>query len=226
MPGFANTALRLLRRVLGSPSREQGPHAGVSTVLDGNTAVAVTEAGISEAAGLGAAYPAETADLAWRTAQWRHGANLSGSPLSAQTAESPRGALAAAIGLAMSGVRASSFLAGPDLVHAGDMLSAAAGRRLPLVLHLSARALAGHATALGSGHQCIARPYRRVYPDFPAQPVFRFSGCLLQYVCGIYGDCCEVGHSPTERAGLEVVVSLVDSLRLWMGSDSGSHPTG
>ncbi len=155
MPGFANTALRLLRRMLGSPPPRQGPFAGNPTVLDGNTAVAISEAGISEAAGLGASFPADTADLAWRSAEWRHAANLSGCPLSAQTAEGPRGALAAAIGLAMSGIRASSFLSGPDLAQAGDLLAEAAGCRLPLVIHLSARSLAGHAPVLGSGHDAL-----------------------------------------------------------------------
>ena len=69
MPSFASTTLRLFRRVLGAPSRAEGPYAGKPTVLDGNSAVAVTEAAISEAAGLGASYPAETADLAWRAEQ-------------------------------------------------------------------------------------------------------------------------------------------------------------
>ena len=81
--------------------------------------------------------------------------NLAGSPLSTLAAEGPRGALAASIGLAMSGVRATSFLSGPDLVQAMDLLTLAAGRRLPLVIHLSERSLAGHAPALGSGHQAL-----------------------------------------------------------------------
>ena len=155
MPGFANTALRLLKRMLGTASRTEGPYAGNPTVLDGNTAVVVTEAGISEVAGLGASFPAQAADLAWCAEQWRHGTNLAGSPLGTQTTEGPRGALAAAMGLAMAGVRATSFLSGPDLSDAGTLLTAAAGRRLPLVIHLSMRALAGHAPTLGSGHQAI-----------------------------------------------------------------------
>ncbi|MCU7893160.1 MAG: hypothetical protein KZQ78_16860 [Candidatus Thiodiazotropha sp. (ex Ustalcina ferruginea)] len=153
MPGFANTTLRLLRRLLGSPSSTQGPYAGTATVMDGHTAVAVTEAGFSDAAGLGASFPAEFADLAWRNEQWRQPVNQLGAPLSTQKAEGVRGALAASIGMAMSGLRATSFLSGTDLVQAGDLLTVAAGRRLPLVIHVSARALAGHAPALGSGHE-------------------------------------------------------------------------
>ncbi|MCU7863806.1 MAG: 4Fe-4S binding protein [Candidatus Thiodiazotropha sp. (ex Lucinoma borealis)] len=155
MPGFANTALRLLRRLLGAPSRIQGPYAGTATVLDGNTAVALTEAGFSDAAGLGASFPAEFADLAWRNEQWRQPVNQMGTPLGTHTAEGVRGALAASIGMAMSGLRATSFLSGTDLAQASDLLAVAAGHRLPLVIHVSTRALASHAPALGSGHESI-----------------------------------------------------------------------
>lgn len=153
MPSFANSALRLLRRILGAPTRAAGPYAGDLTALDGNTAVAVTEAAIAESAGLGASFPAETADLAWRTEQRRHGRNLLESALGSQIAEGPRGALATAVGLAMGGTRATTFLSAPDLAAASDLLSAAAGRRLPLVVHLCNRALPGHAVAAGSGHE-------------------------------------------------------------------------
>lgn len=155
MPSFTSTALRMLRRLLGAPSREDGAHAGTATVLDGNTAVAVTEAGISEAAGLGASFPAETAELVWRTELQHHGVNLAGVTLGTLASAGPRGALSAAIGLAMSGTRATCFLSGPDLASAMDLLTVAAGRRLPLVIHLSERALAAHAPVLGATHQTI-----------------------------------------------------------------------
>jgi pyruvate-ferredoxin/flavodoxin oxidoreductase len=64
-----------------------------------------------------------------------------------------RGALAAAIGLSMSGIRATAFLSSPDLMKVQDLLISAVGRHLPLVLHLNNRTIAGHAVALGSGHK-------------------------------------------------------------------------
>lgn len=103
MPSFANSALRLLRHLLGAPTRAAGPYAGEPTALDGNTAVAVTEAAIAELAALGASFPADAADLAWRTEQLRRGRNGFGDALGNQGAEGPRGALAAALGLAMGG---------------------------------------------------------------------------------------------------------------------------
>ena len=106
---LSNSALRILRRVLGAPKRDQGPYAGSPSVLDGNTAVAVTEAGISEAAGLGASFPADIADLAWRSEQRRAGGNAGGAPLASLTAEGPRGGLAGAIGLSLAGTRATGW---------------------------------------------------------------------------------------------------------------------
>ncbi len=155
MPSFASTTLRLFRRVLGAPSRTEGHYAGNPTVLDGNSAVAVTEAAVGEAAGLGASYPADTADLAWRAEQSRHGVNLAGAPLASQSAEGPCGALANAIGLALAGIRATSFLSAPDLAAASHLLATAAGHRLPIVIHVTGRALCGQAPALGSGHEAF-----------------------------------------------------------------------
>ncbi len=155
MPSFASSAQRLLRQLLGGPPRLQGPYAGTQTMLDGNSAVAVTEASISEGAGLGGSFPADTAILAWRTEQQRLGTNLMGSALISLPTEGPRGALAAASGLALSGIRATAFLSGPDLAGVQDLLTSAAGRHLPLVLHLSNRALAGQAATLGSGHEAL-----------------------------------------------------------------------
>ncbi|MDJ0891532.1 MAG: hypothetical protein QNK18_10125, partial [Gammaproteobacteria bacterium] len=152
---LSRTALRMLRRVLGAPHQQSGPYAGDATVLDGNTAVAVTEAAVSEAAALGASFPGDLADLAWRIEQQRRRVNLAGHPLTGVAAEGPRGILAAAIGLAMSGTRATAFLAGTDLASCRDLLSAAAGRRLPLVLHLSNRAIGAQASALGTGHEAV-----------------------------------------------------------------------
>ncbi len=155
MPSLANSALRLLRRMLGAPTRGPGPYAGSTVVLDGNTAVAETEAAICEAAGLGGSFPADGADLAWRTAQGRLRVNAAGAPLSSQAGGGARGALAAAIGLSMSGIRATGFFSGPDLAACLDLLATAAGRRLPLVLHLAGRTLGGPGSSLGNGHEAF-----------------------------------------------------------------------
>ncbi|HMB70924.1 MAG TPA: 4Fe-4S binding protein, partial [bacterium] len=59
----------------------------------------------------------------------------------------------AALGLALTGARAACILSGSDAErHAAD-LRTAAGRHAPMVVHLVMRAAAGHAHALGSGHE-------------------------------------------------------------------------
>ena len=142
-------------RSSASPPQAPGPYAGTTTALDGNTAVAVTEAGIGEAAGLGASYPGRyrRPGLARATAATRR--KPAGETLWSHTADGPRGALATAIGLSLSGIRATAFLSSADLAGAQDLLASAAGRHLPLVAHLSNRALAGHASAMGSGHEAL-----------------------------------------------------------------------
>lgn len=152
MPSFSNSALRLFQRFLTS-SITTPPHAGIKTVLDGNTAVAATEACIAEAAGLGASFPADAAAFAWQAEQLRRGKNCFGKNLTGRDAEGARGALAAALGLSMSGARATAFLSSPDLITVQDMLVTAVGRHVPLVVHLTNRTLAAQAGSLGSGHK-------------------------------------------------------------------------
>jgi pyruvate-ferredoxin/flavodoxin oxidoreductase len=155
MPSFTETAIRLYRRLFGTPALAGQLPDGVETVLDGNTAVAITEACIADSAGLGAAFPADGAGLAWRAEQQRTGSNMFGGLLHSHEAEGARGALAAASGMSMAGRRAAVFLASQELAGAQDLLVSAAGRRLPLVVHLANRALASQGAALGSGHETV-----------------------------------------------------------------------
>ncbi len=60
--------------------------------------------------------------------------------------------LSEAMGLALSGVRATAFLDGADLARGTAALAQAAGRRVPMVLHVTATALPGAGERVGSGH--------------------------------------------------------------------------
>ncbi len=124
-------------------------------MLDGNSAVALSEAGIAGHAVLGGTFPSSDADRVWRGEIDQGNTNLYGEPLCAQSAEGPRGIVAAATGLALAGRRATAFLSGPDIAAAQDLLISAAGKHVPLVLHLGTRAAAAHGGALGSGHDCV-----------------------------------------------------------------------
>lgn len=157
MPSFAAATLRRLGDLLRGHS---GAGAGAAlheqpspVVLDGLSAVTLAEACACEGAALGSSHPASTAARLWNRRRQAHAANAFGQLLGAVEADSPRGALAAAIGMAASGERAVAFLSGPDLAGAGDLLAQAAGLRLALVVHLACRAGAAHAHAIGSGHE-------------------------------------------------------------------------
>lgn len=141
-------AIRLYRRVFGSPAAPAAAPAYL--VLDGATAVAVAEASIAECATFGNS--ATAARLVW--AQETHPLSPATCHLSPDS-ESARGALAAAIGQALSGRRAAVFLSGPELAGALDLLHNAAGRHLPLVIHLTNQVLAGSGTGSGSGHEAL-----------------------------------------------------------------------
>jgi len=153
MPDLTTTAIKLYRTLFGAPPGSTLAEQGVDTVLDGNSAVALSEAMITQDAVMGGSFPTSSADLTWRSQVG--GVNLFGGSLAAHQAEGPRGAIAAAIGLALAGRRVTSFLSGPDISSVQDLLVSAAGRNLPLVLHLSNRALAAHGAALGSGHEAF-----------------------------------------------------------------------
>ncbi len=155
MPSFASIALRLLRQVLGGPTRDQGVASGTRTALDGHTAVAAIEAHISTDAGLGGSAVTAGADLIWQLERQRRAANQAGGAPLGHMADGPRGALAAAIGQALSGIRSTAFLSARGLAGAQDLLASARGRHLPLVLHISNQSLATHAIAMGSGHEAV-----------------------------------------------------------------------
>ena len=154
MATMRNTAIRWYRRVFGAPAGADIREEGLATVLDGNTAVALSEAGIATHAVLGGTAPMRTADEVW-LGEVAHGTNLFGQALAAQTAEGPRGIVAAATGLGLAGCRATAFLSGPDVAASQDLLISAAGKHVPLVLHVGARAAAAHGSAPGTGHDSV-----------------------------------------------------------------------
>ncbi|MCU7798863.1 MAG: hypothetical protein KZQ70_01645 [gamma proteobacterium symbiont of Lucinoma myriamae] len=155
MLNLTETAIRLYRQLFGSPELAGLLADGIETVLDGNTAIAVTEACITEVAAMGGGFLEQGAPLAWLSEQQRVSTNLFGEQLSVQQADSPRGALASAIGVTLSGHRSTVFLSAQDLSACQDLLQTAVGRHLPLVIHLDNRLSAMQATSTGSGHDAV-----------------------------------------------------------------------
>ena len=155
MSGLRSIAIRWYRKAFGAPAGSDIREEGLDCVLDGNSAVVLSEAGIATHAVLGGSSPCAEADAVWLGELEHGGTNLFGEALSAQTTEGPRGIIAAATGLALAGRRATAFLSGTDIAAAQDLLISAAGKHVPLVLHVGTRAAAAHGAALGSGHETV-----------------------------------------------------------------------
>lgn len=155
MLNFTTTAIRIYRQIFGTPEFAGQLADGIETVLDGNTAIAVTEACITEVAALGGGFLQQGAALAWLSEQQRINCNLFAEKLTLQQADSARGALASAMGVTQSGHRSTLFLGAQDLSSCQDLLQSAAGRRLPLVVHLDLGLSAGQGVSSGSGHDAV-----------------------------------------------------------------------
>ncbi len=154
-PDLTTTAIRLYRQLFGSPDKLGQLPDGIETVLEGHTAIAVTEACISEVVALSSSFIAQGSALAWLSEQQRVRNNVFDQPLSIQQADSPRGALASAMGITQSGHRSTVFLTAQDLSACQDLLQLAVGRHLPVVIHLDNYLSASHTTSSGSGHDVV-----------------------------------------------------------------------
>ncbi|MHC5023588.1 MAG: hypothetical protein ACYTGG_06710, partial [Planctomycetota bacterium] len=161
----------MLRRLLGAERPPEAPLAGEATAMDGLTALAMTESRVSDTVALGATFPAAAAGRAWTRRQMLDDVNAMQDRLQGLEVPTPHGSLAAALGASMAGQRATTFLSGPDLAGATDLLHRAVGRHAPLVVHVTARSSAFHAQALGSGHE--------------AYHAAAASGCLLLFAVNV-----------------------------------------
>ncbi len=171
MQNFTNTAIRLYRQIFGTPKLAGQLADGIETVLDGNTAVAITEACMTEVAAIGAGFLEQGSAFAWLAEQQRVSCNLFAEKLSVQQADSPRGALASAIGVSLSGHRSTVFLNTNDIAASLDLLNSAVSRHLPLVVHLDNRLSAAAGSSPVSGHDAIQQ--------------LQESGCIILFAANI-----------------------------------------
>ncbi len=195
MLNFTETAIRLYRQLFGSPELAGQLPDGIDTVLDGHTAIAVTEAGITETAVLGSSFLEQGAALAWLAEQQRVSSNFFNQRLSIQDAESARAALAVVMGLTQSGHRSTVFLDAADLSGCQDLLQNAAARKLPLVIHVSQR-LSSINNSIGAGHDAVHQAMD--------------SGCALLFASNIQEavDYTLIARHIAEQSLVPVIVAM------------------
>ncbi len=131
------------------------PFPGIPATADGSAAVVWVDTHITQGAcaypitpstNMGTGYQAEVANGT---------CNLWGEPLFFLEPESEHSSASACEGFALAGGRVSNFTSGQGLVLMKEVLYTIAGKRLPTVFHIGARALTSQALNVHCGHDDV-----------------------------------------------------------------------
>ncbi len=130
-------------------------YPGLRATVDGSGAVVWVESHISQGA---CAYPITPSTpmgdgFALEYANGKH--NLWGEPLQFLEPESEHSSASACEGFALAGGRVTNFTSGQGLILMKEVLYVIAGKRLPVVFHIGARALTSQALNVHCGHDDV-----------------------------------------------------------------------
>ncbi len=134
---------------------EAVPFPGVPAIVDGSEAIAHVETRISEAACAYPITPSTTMAAVYQAAVAEGRTNLWGTKLRFLEPESEHSSASAAEGFALAGGRVTNFTAGQGLILMKEVLYVIAGKRLPVVFHVGARALTSQALNIHAGHDDV-----------------------------------------------------------------------
>jgi pyruvate-ferredoxin/flavodoxin oxidoreductase len=130
-------------------------YPGIPAIADGSEAVAHVETRLSEAACAYPITPSTTMAALYQAAVADGATNLWGTPLRFIEPESEHSSASAAEGFALAGGRVTNFTAGQGLILMKEVLYVIAGKRLPAVFHVGARALTSQALNIHAGHDDV-----------------------------------------------------------------------
>jgi pyruvate-ferredoxin/flavodoxin oxidoreductase len=128
---------------------------GRPAIADGSEAIAHVETRISEAACAYPITPSTTMAAIFQAAVADGRQDLWGTPLCFLEPESEHSSASAAEGFALAGGRVTNFTAGQGLILMKEVLYVIAGKRLPVVFHVGARALTSQALNIHAGHDDV-----------------------------------------------------------------------
>ena len=131
------------------------PFPGIPSIVDGSEAIAHVETRISEGACAYPITPSTNMAALFQAAVADGKTNLWGAPLRFLEPESEHSSASAAEGFALAGGRVTNFTAGQGLILMKEVLYAIAGKRLPMVFHVGARALTSQALNIHCGHDDV-----------------------------------------------------------------------
>jgi pyruvate-ferredoxin/flavodoxin oxidoreductase len=123
--------------------------------MDGSEAIASVETRLSEIACAYPITPSTTMAAIYQAAVADGRPNLWGTTLRFIEPESEHSSASAAEGAALAGARVTNFTAGQGLILMKEVLYVIAGKRLPVVFHVGARALTSQALNIHAGHDDV-----------------------------------------------------------------------
>ena len=125
---------------------------GTPAIIDGSEAIAYVETRISDGACAYPITPSTTMAAVYQVAVANGTPNLWGTKLKFVEPESEHSSASAAEGFALAGGRVTNFTAGQGLILMKEVLYVIAGKRLPAVFHVGARALTSQSLNIHAGH--------------------------------------------------------------------------
>ena len=131
------------------------PFPGNWTTADGSAAVVWVEQHISDGACAYPITPSTNMGSGYQLAVANGLKNLWGDDLFFLEPESEHSSASACEGFALAGGRVTNFTSGQGLVLMKEVLYTIAGKRLPVVFHIGARALTSHALNVHAGHDDV-----------------------------------------------------------------------
>ena len=150
------SALARQLRALGEPTivtNSPTPEfPGIPAIIDGSEAIAHVESRISDGACAYPITPSTTMAAVYQVAVANGTPNIWGTTLKFIEPESEHSSASAAEGFALAGGRVTNFTAGQGLILMKEVLYVIAGKRLPVVFHVGARALTSQSLNIHAGH--------------------------------------------------------------------------
>ncbi len=133
----------------------QPPYPGTRTTDDGTGAVVWVETHISQAACAYPITPSTNMGVQYAQAAANGMSNLWGEPLRFLESESEHSSASMSEGFALAGGRVANFTSGQGLILMKEVLYVIAGKRLPVVFDIGARALTSQALNVHAGHDDV-----------------------------------------------------------------------
>ncbi|HWP59819.1 MAG TPA: 2-oxoacid:acceptor oxidoreductase family protein [Candidatus Acidoferrales bacterium] len=131
------------------------PFPGIPSAADGSEAVVWVETNITQGACAYPITPSTNMGGGYQLAVANGQRNLWGEPLVFLEPESEHSSATACEGFALAGGRVANFTSGQGLVLMKEVLHVIAGKRLPVVFHIGARALTSQSLNIHVGHDDV-----------------------------------------------------------------------